>query len=103
MVDSTVLVERLVSQDDEIKRLTAQVELHKSHIVRIEKDLRSLQGSCKAMGRDLSIARRQKSQYLRALSWLVHNLCIDLGGKPGWLIHTLCHVVKLGDKKLEIH
>lgn len=94
--EQVILVDRLIALDQENKALKLRI-----HMMEVERD--SLKGSCKGMGRDLSIARRQKSQYLRALNWFVNNLCIGLEGKPEWLLNTLGHVVRNADKKSEAH
>lgn len=94
--EQIILVDRLVEMDKEAKAM-------KRRIRQLECDLSSLKGSCQAMGRDLSIARRQKSQYLRSLQWLVFHLNVSLEGTPGWVLNTLKHVVKMADKKLEAH
>lgn len=90
--EQVMLINRLVELDQDLKAMKIRI-----HMLEVERD--SLKGSCKAMGRDLSIARRQKSQYLRALNWFVNNLCIGLEDKPEWLLNTLGHVVRNADKK----
>lgn len=94
--EQIILVDRLIALDQENKALKLRI-----HMMEVERD--SLKGSCKGMGRDLSIARRQKSQYLRTLQWMVFNLSVSLEGKPGWVLTTLKHVVTMADKKLEAH
>ncbi|CAI3799028.1 hypothetical protein GLGCALEP_02125 [Pseudomonas sp. MM221] len=45
------------------------------------------------MGRYVSIGRRQKSQYFRAVKWFLANTNIDPKEVPGPVYHTLVHVV----------
>lgn len=94
--EQVMLINRLVELDQDLKAMKIRI-----HMLEVQRD--SLKGSCKAMGRDLSIARRQKSQYLRSLQWLVFHLNVSLEGTPGWVLNTLKHVVKMADKKLEAH
>ncbi|WP_070096227.1 hypothetical protein [Pseudomonas sp. NBRC 111139] len=53
-----------------------------------------LQAKCEALGRYVSIGRRQKSQYFRAVKWFLANTNIDPKQVPGPVYHTLVHVVK---------
>lgn len=50
-------------------------------------------GQCLALARDVSIARRQKSQYFRAVMWFLANTKIDPKDVPGPVRHTLVFVV----------
>lgn len=50
-------------------------------------------GQCLALSRDVSIARRQKSQYFRAVKWFLANTNIDPKNVPAPVYHTLVHVV----------
>ncbi|MEZ2724122.1 hypothetical protein ACBQ21_09000 [Pseudomonas putida] len=50
-------------------------------------------GKATALARDVSIARRQKSQYFRAVKWFLANTNIDPRNVPGPVRHTLVFVV----------
>ncbi|MCE0853002.1 hypothetical protein LU689_24120 [Pseudomonas asiatica] len=50
-------------------------------------------GQILALSRDVSIARRQKSQYFRAVKWFLANANIDPSNVPGPVRHTLVFVV----------
>ncbi len=51
-------------------------------------------GKATALARDVSIARRQKSQYFRAVKWFLANTNIKPADVPTPVYHTLVHVVK---------
>lgn len=53
-----------------------------------------LQAKCEALGRYVSIGRRQKSQYFRAVKWFLANTNIKPADVPTPVYHTLMHVVK---------
>ncbi|EPM0509750.1 hypothetical protein [Pseudomonas juntendi] len=101
MVDSTVLVERLVAQDAEIKRLTAQIDGYKGHAARVEKDNQSLRGSCKALGEDLRKAKSASTAARRALAWFIDQHKPDLCQLPGWLARTLTAVIEHDKRPIE--
>ncbi|WP_445677659.1 hypothetical protein [Pseudomonas putida] len=50
-------------------------------------------GKATALARDVSIARRQKSQYFRAVKWFLANTNIRPADVPTPVYHTLVHVV----------
>lgn len=50
-------------------------------------------GKATALARDVSIARRQKSQYFRAVKWFLANTNIEPRNVPGPVRHTLVFVV----------
>lgn len=50
-------------------------------------------GKATALARDVSVARRQKSQYFRAVKWFLANTNIDPRNVPGPVRHTLVFVV----------
>ncbi|MBT9234276.1 hypothetical protein KKQ11_00370 [Pseudomonas sp. MG-2] len=52
-----------------------------------------LQAKCVALGRYVSIGRRQKSQYFRAVKWFLANTNVDPKIVPKPVYHTLVHVV----------
>ncbi|MCE0931650.1 hypothetical protein [Pseudomonas monteilii] len=52
-----------------------------------------LQAKCVALGRYVSIGRRQKSQYFRAVKWFLANTNISPADVPTPVYHTLVHVV----------
>lgn len=88
------LIDRLVACSEEIKLLKDQVHM-------LEVDRESMKGSCKAMGRDISIMRRQKSQYFRCVKWFLANTKIDPDDIPGPVRHTLVHVAGVLAAKAE--
>lgn len=59
--------------------------------LKVERD--ELEAKCVALGRYVSIGRRQKSQYFRAVKWFLANTNIDPKEVPGPVYHTLVHVV----------
>lgn len=50
-------------------------------------------GKVTALARDVSIGRRQKSQYFRAVKWFLANTNIKPADVPTPVYHTLVHVV----------
>lgn len=101
MDDHALLIERLVEADKEIKRLKAQIDGHKGHAARVEKDLASLRGSHKTL---VQLSRKLKVRnaiMTRALQWVVHNLDLSLVGKPGWFVRTLASVVAYEQKPVD--
>jgi len=59
-------------------------------------------GQCLALARDVSIARRQKSQYFRAVKWFLANTNIKPADVPTPVYHTLVHVVKTLAEKAKL-
>lgn len=100
MNDSTVLVDRLLAADAECKRLALALEESEQLRIALEKDSKSLRGSCAALGEDLRQTRARLTGSHRALSWLMHNRSIPLDGMPGWLMHTLKAVLRTHDKPI---
>lgn len=98
MIDSTVLVERLVASDDECKRRRLEVERLQLALEVAEKDASSLRGSCRALGEELKHAKARANSYQRSLSWLMHNRTIAMDGIPGWLLRALKSIIKHQDK-----
>lgn len=95
MIDSTVLVDRLVASDDECKRRRLEVERLKVALEVAEKDASSLRGSCKALGEELRQVKSRLRACQRAMSWIMHNRSIETKGMPGWLLHTLKGILKI--------
>lgn len=89
MIDSTILVDRLVAADDECKRIRLEVERLKMALEAAEKDASSLRGSCRSLGEDLVQARRSLTAVTRSLSWIMHNRSISTEGMPRWLLRSL--------------
>lgn len=92
--EQTMLIDRLVALDLELKELK-----EKAHM--LEVDNNSLRKSCAAMGRDISITRRQKSQYFRCLKWMLGHTNIDPKTIPSSVYHTLVHVAGVVAAKAE--
>ncbi|WP_338799535.1 hypothetical protein V9K81_08740 [Pseudomonas monteilii] len=92
------LPEEATQRRQGIKYLTPEeswqikVELVKQ-VNRLKAENTELQAKCVALGRDLSIARRQRSQYFQAVKWLLANTNIDPSTVPGQIRHTLTHIV----------
>lgn len=101
MVDSTVLVERLVAADDECKRLRHQLKELTEALDAAHRDAVGLRGSCRAMGEELKHAKRGRQKCQRALSWLMHNRNIEIEGIPGWLLYVLNGILKYQAKPPE--
>lgn len=98
MIDSTVLVERLVASDDECKRRRLEVERLQLALDVSEKDASSLRGSCRALGDELRQVRGRLTACQRAMTWIMHNRSVSLDGMPGWLLHTLKGVLNDHEK-----
>lgn len=64
------------------------VEIHRAKAERDE-----FEAKCVALGRYVSIGRRQKSQYFRAVKWFLANTNIRPADVPTPVYHTLVHVV----------
>ncbi|WP_430316973.1 hypothetical protein [Pseudomonas sp. p1(2021b)] len=99
--NSTVLVERLVAQDAEIKRLTALVEELHGHSQSLEQEMASLRGSCKSLGDDLRRSRSASTAARRALSWYMAKHPVSLKGLPVWLARTLTAVIEHDKRPIE--
>lgn len=100
MIDSTILVERLVAADDECKRRRMEAERLQLALEIAEKDASSLRGSCRALGDELRQVRGRLTACQRALSWIMHNRSIETAGMPGWLMRTLKSLLKDQDKPI---
>ncbi|WP_286920079.1 MULTISPECIES: hypothetical protein [Pseudomonas] len=70
-----------------------QLEQLQTTIQSLTAERDELIGKATALARDVSIARRQKSQYFRAVKWFLANTNIDPKEVPGPVRHTLVFVV----------
>lgn len=95
----TTLIERMVSADCTMKAQRAEIERLTRYSIALEKEISGLKGSCKAMGRDLSIARRQKSQYQSCIKWLLGHTNLDPKSIPCRIRSVLAHVAEMVAKR----
>ena len=69
------------------------IQSMRAEVEQLRAENAELQAKCEALGRYVSIGRRQKSQYFRAVKWFLANTNIDPKDVPGPVYHTLVHVV----------
>lgn len=69
------------------------IQSMRAEVEQLRSENAALQAKCEALGRYVSIGRRQKSQYFRAVKWFLANTNIDPKQVPGPVYHTLVHVV----------
>ena len=69
------------------------IQSMRAEVEQLRAENAELQAKCVALGRYVSIGRRQKSQYFRAVKWFLANTNIDPKDVPGPVYHTLVHVV----------
>jgi len=90
--EQNLLISRLVACDAEIREL-------RENLMQLEGVARKLKGNCVALGRELSICRRQKAQYFRAVKWLLGNTKLEPAEIPGRVRHTLTHVAEVAAQR----
>lgn len=69
------------------------IQSMRAEVEQLRAENAELQAKCEALGRYVSIGRRQKSQYFRAVKWFLANTNIDPKKVPAPVYHTLVHVV----------
>lgn len=70
------------------------IQSMRAEVEQLRAENAELQAKCEALGRYVSIGRRQKSQYFRAVKWFLANTNIKPADVPTPVYHTLVHVVK---------
>lgn len=70
------------------------IQSMRAEVEQLRAENAELQAKCVALGRYVSIGRRQKSQYFRAVKWFLANTNIKPADVPTPVYHTLVHVVK---------
>ncbi|MDM3889657.1 hypothetical protein [Pseudomonas juntendi] len=70
-----------------------QLEQLQATVQQLTAERDELKAKCEALGRYVSIGRRQKSQYFRAVKWFLANTNVDPKIVPKPVYHTLVHVV----------
>ena len=81
------------NQLKELAESATDVSLAPDVILDLLAERDELIGKATALARDVSIARRQKSQYFRAVKWFLANTNIRPADVPTPVYHTLVHVV----------
>jgi len=69
------------------------IQSMRAEVEQLRAENAELQAKCEALGRYVSIGRRQKSQYFRAVKWFLANTNIRPADVPTPVYHTLVHVV----------
>ena len=77
-----------------VKRTALGIHAGPDVILALLAEREELIGKVTALARDVSISRRQKSQYFRAVKWFLANTNIKPADVPTPVYHTLMHVVK---------
>ena len=70
------------------------IQSMRAEVEQLRAENAELQAKCEALGRYVSIGRRQKSHYFRAVKWFLANTNIKPADVPTPVYHTLVHVVK---------
>lgn len=70
------------------------IQSMRAEVEQLRAENAELQAKCEALGRYVSIGRRQKSQYFRAVKWFLATTNVDPKIVPKPVYHTLVHVVK---------
>lgn len=104
------LVDRLVTLDLQLKQQKSEINRLQAELNMRRNDVASLVGRLKVSSQQLKNAKQEikevkhsRSQYFRALHWLICNKLTDIEGMPNWLVKALGHVVKTADSDLEAH
>lgn len=104
LVDRLIILDRqLKEQKSEMNRMQAELNMRRNDAASMSGRLKVCSQQLKDAKQEIREVKHSRSQYFRALHWLICNKLTDIEGMPNWLVKALGHVVKTADSDLEAH